>query len=95
MYSTDTLVRILEECREGESPAFVLVEVDGVLHVTPRSRPEAYPVTISRDPFGYTLYFTCATRCPTADLASSAIHRILFGSQNANINANDDRKEHA
>lgn len=87
MYSTDTLVKILEECREGGSPAFVLAEVDGLLHVTPRSRPEARPVTISRDPSGYTLYFTCATRCPTADLASSAIHRILFGPQNPNTNA--------
>lgn len=87
MYSTDTLVKILEECREGESPAFVLVEVDGLLHVTPRSHPEAHPVTIARGPLGYTLYSTYATRCPTADLASSAIHRILFGSQNANTNA--------
>ena len=78
MEHNDTLIRLLEECREDDQPAFTLAYVSGNLHVTPRYDAAAHPAIVSRDASGYTVrYGTRSSACATPELAAAAIQHIF------------------
>lgn len=78
MEPTDTVIQLLEDCFEDDSPVFTLAYVSGDLHVTPRRDPDAYPVTVKRDVIGYTVvYGAVSSGCATPELAAAAVHRVF------------------
>lgn len=78
MEATDTVVRLLEDCREDDQPTYTIVYVGGELHVTPRRDPGARPVIIARDAVGYTVtYETMSSGCATPELAVAVVHRVF------------------
>lgn len=83
MEPTDTVVQLLEECRdEQERQVFTLAYVDGDVRVTPRSDPGAYPATITRDPVGYTIRYAprsgpASSRFATPEQTAAKIHQIF------------------
>lgn len=78
MEPTDTVIRLLEECREDDQPAFTLAYVSGDLHVTPRRDPGADAVTVTRDGVGYTVtYGTMSSGCATPELAAAVVRRVF------------------
>lgn len=83
MEPTDTIVQLLEECRdEQERQVFTLAYVNHDVRVTPRSDPGAYPATITRNPIGYAIQYATqsgvtSSRFATPEQTAAKIHQIF------------------